>query len=163
MTDTNPYSAPDADLATKNTGSGNDQIKQALPRFTTWAVVGLSIITMGIYAVYWLYSRTNTLNTLLPEANKVPSWLPTTGLILYILYFVLSFAAGVSEIFGSIFLLVVIAYIVVYIMWIYAFRKGMNTLTGSNKGDLLWIGGILTFFINIYYFQYKINQVHDHG
>ena len=167
MSDNNPYSAPDADLAVESTGSSIDKVKQ-FPRFTTWAVVGLTMITLGIYAFYWLYSRTKMLNNLLPE-NKVAAWLPIGTLVAYVIYFLLSFAplvmgspdlmaatAGLSAVFS-------IVYMVLFIIWVYAFRNRLNILSGSNKGDMFWLGGILTFFINVYYFQYKINQMHDHG
>ncbi|MCK5901791.1 MAG: DUF4234 domain-containing protein [Cocleimonas sp.] len=160
----NPYATPTANLQSKSTDKA--PVKQ-FPRFTTWAVVGLSIITMGIYTIYWLYSRTQILNTLLPE-NKIPSWLTTSSLIVFFLYLVMSFAPlannGVMPNGMDAFSLVInLAYIVLFITWAFSFRSRLNTLSGSNKGDLFWLGGILTFFINVYYFQYRINQIHDHG
>ncbi len=166
MATVNPYLAPDADLSVETTGSSTDKIKQ-LPRFTTWAVFGLGSITMGGYAIYWLYSRTKTLNGLLSE-NKIPAWLPTATLVSYAVNIVSSFAplamssnpelammaAGVSVISS-------IVYIVLFIMSVFAFRKRINILSESTKGDSSWLGGILTFFLNVYYFQYKINQMHD--
>lgn len=169
MSDNNPYSAPDADLAVKNTGSGVAKVKE-FPRFTTWAVVGLSIITLGIYTFYWLYSRTKILNRLLPE-NKIAGWLPIAAIVTLIAYYVVSIAVPflasaspeLAAGLGGLSLIVNIAYIVFYLMWVFGFRSRLNQLSGSNKGDIFWLGGILTFFINVYYFQYKINQMHDHG
>lgn len=167
MSDNNPYTAPDADLAVESTGSAVDKVKQ-FPRFTTWAVVGLTLITMGIYAFYWLYSRSKMLNRQIPE-NKIPAWVIIGSLVTYVLYMIAAYvplflgdpeimmaAAGISGILG-------IAYFVLFIVWIYSFRNRLNILSGSSKGDMFWLGGILTFFINVYYFQYKINQMHDHG
>ena len=162
MTDINPYSAPDADLEVESTGSGVDKVKQ-LPRFTTWAVVGLTIITLGIYAFYWLFSRTKMLNKLLPE-NKIAGWLPITTLLLYIVNLLSSYAPlGITNpdivlITSVVSMVTRILYLIFLIIWIYAFRNRLNQLSGSSKGDLFWLGGILTFFINVYYFQYKLNN-----
>ena len=169
MSDNNPYSAPDADLAVETTGSGVDKVKE-FPRFTTWAVVGLSIITLGIYTFYWLWSRTKILNRLLPE-NKISGWLPITAVLTVIVYYIVAFATPflasaspeLGAALGGLGVIVNIAYIVFFLMWVFGFRKRLNQLSGSNKGDMFWLGGILTFFINVYYFQYKINQMHDHG
>jgi len=172
----NPYSAPEANLVNEATdGSGVAAIKQ-FPRFTTWAVVGLAFITLGIYGYYWLYSRTKILNKLIPE-NPIAKWLPVTTISLMLLYWVISLAPllfmggdmmdpSASSSMGGIMLiapLVNIAVLVLFLMWIFGFRSRINQITGAQKGNMFWLGGILTFFINVYYFQYKINEMHDKG
>lgn len=164
----NPYSAPDADLAVKSSGSGIDSIKE-IPRFTAWAVFGLSLITFGIYSYYWLYSRTTQLNNMSAPENRVASWLPITAVSLIAVSWILSFAPlasadlATSTAFSGISAIISIVYIVFYIMWIFAFRKALHALSGANKGDMFWLGGIMTFFFNTIYFQYKINQIHDNS
>jgi hypothetical protein len=171
MSDNNPYSAPDADLAVKNTDSGVEAVKK-LPRFTAWAVFGLSIITLGIYGYYWLYTRTKQLNSLSAPENKIASWLPTTTIAFTVLYWIMSFVPLAMEgmadptlvmIIGILSLVISIVYFVLYIMWIFAFRRCLTHLSGANKGEQFWLGGIMTFFFNVIYFQYKINQMHDKG
>jgi len=167
MSDSNPYSAPKADLAVKPSGGGIEKIKH-FKRFTAWGVFGLSLITYGIYTVYWLYSRTKILNELVPD-NKIADWIPST----LILTTLVSIGAGIVSggyvsavsvgIANSIYLLSTLAYLVLYIILIFAFRNRMNVLSDSHAGSKFWIGGIMTFFFNAIYFQYKINQVHDEG
>ncbi len=50
---------------------------------------------------------------------------------------------------------------VLNLVWAFKFRNRLNILSGSKKGDMFWLGGVLTFFFQIYYFQYKINEMHD--
>lgn len=162
----NPYVAPDANLAVENSGSGVDAVKQ-FPRFTAWAVFGLSVITLGLYGYYWLYSRTNTLNDLSANENKIASWLPITTIAVAVVYWIMSllpiFDPQMAGSLGIVSLVVSLTYIVLYLMWIFTFRSRLNLLSGANKGEAFWLGGIMTFFFNVIYFQYKINQMHDQG
>lgn len=162
MSSQNPYAAPKSDVVLPSTGSAIDKIK-TLPRFTTWAVLGLAIITMGIYPIYWLYSRTKRLNATLSEELKIPNWVVMGALTSYILYFVLTILSIFVPELAILGTLLVLVYFVLFIIWIYKFRGVINTLTDTKRGDTVWIGPILTFFINVYYFQYKINQIHDNS
>jgi len=149
-------------------GQGIEKIKQ-IKRFTTWGVVGLTIITIGIYFIYWLYTRTKVLNTQL-STNKIAGWLMAICIFLYVITFGLSYGplltsldAEMTATFAGMSLVASLINMVFILIWIYTFRNRINSLSGSNKGDKLWIGGILTFFISVYYFQYKVNQIHDEG
>jgi uncharacterized Tic20 family protein len=166
MSENNPYSTPSADLHVPLSDNSIEAIKK-IPRFSTWAVVGLSIITLGIYSYYWLYSRTKMLNSLLVDSNnKIPSGLTLSIIILAIINFFLSlyplFNAGqVSSAIDGLSMFISIIGVILFLVWAFSFRKRLNTLSNSQKGERFWLGGILTFLINVYYFQYKINQIHD--
>jgi fatty acid desaturase len=165
----NPYTAPDADLAVDNSSGSAGSVKE-FPRFTAWAVFGLSMITLGFYGYYWLYSRTTILNKLSTPENRIASWLPMTTIIVAVLYWILSFAPlfmgsspEIAVSVGLASLVISIAYMVFFLMWTFGFRKRLNLLSGANKGEAFWLGGFMTFFFNVIYFQYKINQMHDQG
>lgn len=160
MTDHNPYAAPETDVVKPSSDSNIEKIK-AIPRFTTWAVVGLTIITLGIYGFYWIYSRSKILNRGLSTDEKIPAWIIIGSLASYILYFLISIGSAFVPELSAIGAIIFIVYFVLYIIWIYSFRGKVNMLTATQRKDKFWIGPILTFFINIYYFQYKINQIHD--
>ena len=49
----NPYESPSAELIDKGSLGSINQFK----RFTAWGVFGLSMITLGIYPVYWLMRK----------------------------------------------------------------------------------------------------------
>ncbi len=85
----NPYSAPGTNVVTKQVNHNSGFIKQ-FKRFTTWGVIGLAIITLGVYLYYWMINRTKILNGLLPE-NRIPMWLPYTAIGLGILNLILVF------------------------------------------------------------------------
>ncbi len=158
------------DLSAASFSTGIAKIKE-IERLTTWAVFGLSMITFGFYTFFWLFSRTKILNQNLHEEDRIASWIPIVGIISFILYFTLSIAPvliissspelattlmGIGGMIG-------LVYIVMFLVWIFKFRSRLNLLSESNSGEKFWLGGILTFFANILYFQWKINQIHDHG
>jgi len=45
-----------------------------IPRFPTWSVLALAVLTLSLYVVYLLYSRTQVLNTVMPERRIVPAF-----------------------------------------------------------------------------------------
>lgn len=159
----NPYAAPASNVASDSLGQDVSKIK-AFKRFTTWGVIGLAIITLGIYGYYWMYSRTKILNTLIPE-NKVATWVVPAIIGLGAINLLISLLPFVSpELALSLSLislpLSLIGFVLV-VMWAFKFRNRLNIISGSSKGNVFWLGPILTFFFQLYYFQYKINQMHD--
>jgi len=162
----NPFEAPQANLETES--SGELSFINAFTRFTAWGVFGLSIITAGLYMYYWMFSRVKNLNTGLSSEQKIPSLLTNTVIATGIIYTIFAYAPGFVD--GSIVAVVAMAtlvfmviYMVTYLTWLFKFRNRLNILTGAKKGDQLWLGGIMTFFFNVIYFQYKINQIHDNS
>ena len=159
----NPYAAPASNVASDSLGQDVSKIK-AFKRFTTWGVLGLAIITLGIYAYYWMYSRTKTLNSLIPE-NKVAGWLVPVIIIMGVinllfsaLPFIAPEQAATIQMISAPFSIIAF---VLGLTWAFKFRNRLNIISGSSKGNVFWLGPILTFFFQLYYFQYKINQMHD--
>lgn len=165
MTDSieNPYAAPQADLEVQR-DSGDLSV---FPRFSTWWVLLLSIVTLGIYFFWWIYDRTRKLNTI--AENKVPM-----GLV--ISYIIISLSAAFlppvlissmlnnpqANVNGILFVsmlgnLLSLASLVLLEVWAFKFRNRLNTLTDS-QGQDTWAGGGMTFFFTGIYLSYKINQ-----
>lgn len=157
-------------LSAASSSAGISKIKE-IKRLTTWAVFGLTMVTFGFYTFFWLFSRTKILNQNLAEEDRIASWIPIVGVVSFILYLVLSIGPafmmssnlelattlmGIGGMTG-------LVYMVMFLVWIFKFRSRLNLLSESNSGEKFWLGGILTFFANILYFQWKINQIHDHG
>ncbi|WP_141235496.1 hypothetical protein [Pseudoalteromonas sp. NBT06-2] len=44
------------------------------------------------------------------------------------------------------------------ISWITMVRNRINTITGANKGDRLWLNPFITSIFHVIYMQHKINQ-----
>ncbi len=162
---------PENDLSVTSSSAGIEKIKE-IKRLSTWAVVAFAMISFGIYTFYWLFSRTKILNSNLPEDDRIASWIPIVGIVSFALYFILSIVPplflistnpelvsilmGVGGVIG-------LVYFVVFLVWIFKFRSRLNLLSGSTSGEKLWLGGVLTFILNVMYFQWKINQIHDYG
>ena len=69
----NVYAPPKADLELpRERGAENLDF----PRFSTWGVFALAVLTLSFYLIYWLYSRTKIMNHVLPEKNISMSKLP---------------------------------------------------------------------------------------
>ncbi|MCB1668603.1 MAG: DUF4234 domain-containing protein [Porticoccaceae bacterium] len=157
----NPYATPDSDLSTLKPGAGIS----IFDRFSTWGVFGLSVITLGIYMVYWLFSRTKQLNSVVE--NKISD----AFIVATVLCYIVNLFSGVLPYLGeggapNSFLtigvsLVAIAGNILFVVWAFKVRNRINEITNSQKGVATWCGPVLTFFFSCFYLQYKINQSLD--
>lgn len=150
----NPYSAPEASLDRPQ----ESQNLAGLKRFSTWGVLGLCIITLGIYSLYWLYSRTNQINNL--TDNKIGNNFVIVASILYIASTVVAYLPFFGVLNSTLIMVspfVSIGSMVIFYVWIYKLRNRLNQVTNS-AGQVTWCGPILTFFLTIFYLNYKINQ-----
>lgn len=133
-----------------------------LPSPSTWLVLFLGIITMGIYLIWWLYSRSVAVNRtsgatvigagytmVLPALYAVNLAISTTdgalALGLYEQYGMLSVALAVFNLGIGI----------ANIVWTFEVRKHLRVLCG----DSVRIGPVLTFFIGPLYLNYKIREI----
>ncbi|MEI8642978.1 DUF4234 domain-containing protein [Pseudoalteromonas sp. Hal040] len=149
----NIYEAPEAELTQQNNG-GNKPILN-FERFSAWGVFFLSLFTLGIYGVFWLVSRTNQANTL--AKHKVSQNLVYGYIALYVINIGLAFTSipeGLSAI-------VSLASFVVGIVLVFSLRTSIKELINEGSNEPVHLGGILTFFFNVIYFQYKINEAID--
>ena len=153
----NPYSSPATELV-DHRGSGIGQFK----RFSAWGVLGLTVITFGIYYMYWFFSRSNRLNQFYPhKINPVFIW---GSLATYIIYMV--FSNLVEQLADRPELLVAgaiasFAYLILYVGWVFAFRNRLIEMAREDGNTEFKIGPVMTFFFQALYLQYKINEYHD--
>ena len=150
----NIYSMPESDLLI-DTGKSTDVFE----RFNTWYTIGLSIITLSFYMPYWLYTRSKSLNQIVD--NKISSLFINTVITLY----VLSFLIGIGEVFYEnieIYSIVStftnLAANILFIVCVFRFR---NRLQNEVADPQVKVGIVLTFFFQIFYLQYKINELID--
>lgn len=147
-----------------------EKIKK-IKRISTWLVFFLSIVTVGFYTFYWLYKRTIIVNQSLDKEDRISTWLPIVTIVSAVLYLILTIvplvfffsinpdAASIMISMGTFFSFI---YMIGFLVWLFKFRSRLNILSGSTSGEQFWLGGIFTFFFNILYFQWKINQMHDY-
>lgn len=152
----NPYQTPTAEVMEAGKG-GLDGI---LPRFSAWAVFGLTVITLGLYMYYWMYVRTRALNRHVSNPIGQPFMIITSALMLcsWASNFVSQVAPGVGAVMG----LTGLVGTVMFVIWLYQLRGRLHQVQRLSQGQPLWIGPVLTFFLTVIYLQYKINQSLDH-
>lgn len=178
MTDTSesPYAVPQADLEVQRDPGD----LSTLPRFSTWLVLLLSIVTLGFYCLWWIFDRTRKFNSI--SEDKVSMRL----VISYIVIVLMSVVAFLSiskyaptttisgfqadaDIKNSVNSLLILSSVVMLFwlfntisfilleIWAFKFRNRLNSLTHSH-GQKTWAGGVMTFFFTVLYMSYKINQ-----
>ncbi|GKW51975.1 DUF4234 domain-containing protein [Pseudoalteromonas shioyasakiensis] len=149
----NIYEAPEAELTQQNNG-GNKPILN-FDRFSAWGVFFLSLITLGIYAIYWLVSRTNKANAL--AKHQVNQNLVYGYIALYVINIAVAFTS-IPEVFSSI---ISIITFIVGLVFIFSLRASLKELINEGSNEPVHLSGILTFFFYAIYFQYKINEAID--
>lgn len=159
MNDTanSPYASPSADLIEKN--KNNKNILE-FKRFSAWGVFGLSVITIGIYPVYWLWTRAETINTL-HDRKITKAWLialVATTILSTILGFM-----GDNTVILSASLILSLAYLVTYIVVLFKARNNLQDIMNAGGGETYKLNPVLTFFANVIYLQYKTNECIDHN
>jgi magnesium-transporting ATPase (P-type) len=154
---TNPYASPSAEVIDESAGSID-----ALPRFSTWYVVLLSIVTFGIYTLYWLYSRVGKLNFAIE--NKVPMALIHGYLLLTVVSWFLQISGVLGSTLdeGTIGLLNGVISLVSFVLYYMVVYKMRNRICDELLKAPRW-SGLLTFLLSMLYLNYKINEAHDNA
>lgn len=126
---------------------------------SVWLVLFLSIITAGIYAIFWLRRQSLIINRLRPDL-KLSVVYANSVLVFAFLRTGLDFAGGLSEsesidtwakisdrFFGL--LLLFLSFQV---------RAGLNSMLRVPKRDFYSFSGVYTWLFSVTYLQYKLNQ-----
>lgn len=159
----NPYATPEADLIA-NTGSEKD-LSNTFVRFGWGWTLLLALITNGIYSMYWIYTRTTAINNVVDK--KISSTLVgayiVSSLILISADIYMRFNSTPVDIFWAFFGIAALVYVVSIITWIFTFRARLNDMIDAGELNTSRLGPVLSFFFNIIYFQFKINQAIDNS
>lgn len=147
--ESNPYRTPESDVSLVDPDSGIKNFE----RFSAWAVFGLTIITLGIYPIYWMYTRSQTLNTFYHD--KISPVLLTA----FVIFVIVSFFSGMFEptemsLVGAL-AIVNVVYTVLYLTVLFKLRNRLNDLVEDN------INPVITFFGSAIYLQYAVNKSID--
>lgn len=148
------YKAPEASLETGTDSSGVHNFE----RFSAWGVFGLSLITLGIYPAYWLYTRSKRVNSF--HHNKISMGLLNTFIAAVIVSFIIGFlieAVDLGDAFLMLSGLLQILYFILYLVVLFTFRSRLKEITGAK------VNPVLTFFAAAIYLQYKINKCIDNS
>lgn len=135
---------------------------QCLPRFSAWGVLGLTIVTLGLYYIYWLFTRTKIINQV--HSDKIPAGVVSTVLGLLLINIIVSFYSGMYpenldyQLYAN---LSSIAYSLSNLYWVFSVRNRIHQMSQAEKQGGFWLSGIMTFFFQVLYMQYKINEYID--
>ena len=153
---TNIYQSPASELET-----GTLSLKD-LPRFSAWWVFLLSIVTLYFYAYYWLYSRSTTLNGIIPERIIPPAFMVFTIVFsigtwildLADLYFDFGLQSELWSTPASLMSNILI------IVWSFMIKSRLTQQFYIEDIDIK-VGGLGTFILGPIYLANRINHARD--
>jgi hypothetical protein len=161
MTEQNPYSAPESNLDTPKAITGTSKI-HIFDRFGSLIVFLLSGLTLNLYMIFWLHNRTTKLNTIADKKISIVLLyvMLVTGVVTFMMIVIPeSFFEG-SMILTTAILIALPIYAVTYFIILYKIRARLINILNDDiaEEEHVHVGVIMTFFFNVIYLQYKINQ-----
>lgn len=132
---------------------------QALPRVSVWAVLVLSIISLGLYYTYWLFTRTQIINRVTDRPISMILVHSVLGLLM--LNLIVSFVSGYNpenEQYRQLAGIIGLSYSLLNLFWVFTLRQRLHKMTQAGERSLFWINGLWTFLFQVLYLQFKINE-----
>ncbi|MGI9332063.1 MAG: DUF4234 domain-containing protein [Gammaproteobacteria bacterium] len=135
-----------------------------LPSPSTWLVFFLTVITAGIYMVWWLYNRSVAINRIL-GATAISFGYTAVVPALYAVSMLISvldgaLGLGLNEQAGAASLMLGLFQLgvnIAFIFWAFAVRKHLRVLFS----DRVHVGPVMTFFFGSLYLNYKIREAKE--
>lgn len=156
----NVFEAPQAELSEQS----SDKPIANFERFSAWWVFLLSIVTAGIYPLWWFYSRGQTMSANAKDYKLNMLWIYLT-IVLFLFITVLDIIQAENTAVVLISGVVAIVYLVAYIVAVFSLRRALRDIINQGDKDsyepIGFLSGLLTFFFAPIYLQYKINQAID--
>ena len=141
----------------------SNTIAREFPRQHVLVVIGLSIITLGIYAPILLQRHSEIIKRLLPE-NRIENWcfpLYLTTLIMRIVLVIPALLLDNPVILEALIDLVDLINISVGVIWLFKIRDCMVVLFKTSPGRGSWYNAFWTFIFGVLYLQFKINRAQE--
>ena len=150
----NPYKTPEAHLAQPT----NDKSILSFSRFSAWWVFALTIVTFGIYPYFWMYSRTQIINS--QHNNKISSILTVSFLVGTLFSYASSFF-GQSHAVNVAVMVITLVFLVLYIVLILKMRNRLQDIINRSSNTQYRLNRVLAIFFYAIYLQYKIKECID--
>lgn len=152
-----PYQAPTADL----TNDDNNNISlTGFKKLSTWYVLLYTILSLGLYIIYWLFSRTKILNEK-HYSNPVSDALMYSAIVIYLISYPLMLVeVFVPEEAAYVLTSQLISFVgnILLIVWTFKFRNRLNTYLNLEKSNTKYLGPVMTFFFQTLYLSFKLNE-----
>jgi hypothetical protein len=154
----NPYAPPNAALILEPQSDLIGELKSQ----STWVLVGLGLITYGIYFAHYSARQSKILNRHLGTSAHIPGVLIVA--FMFVSYVSLLFFPTIF-LFEENHLLVLIGDVIdlvwfsLILIWGFYARNKFNKLVCTSSADDRWLSAFWTFLFTPYYFNYKINKI----
>lgn len=142
----------------------NRELIQKLKDQSTWRLLGLGIITYGVYYAHYIKWQTDKINSRLDKDTAISSAFITSLFIisyisaaLFIPYIIVDEGHPVELISSAADLL----WAIMFIVWGFKVRNRVNSLCSLQRGTNKWFHGFWTFLFTPLYFNYKVNQLNE--
>ena len=129
---------------------------------STWRLLGLGIITYGVYYAYYIQKQSKIINNYLDHGNKISMGLVNSIMIMSYISLVLFFAylfvdeghpvAKISTLFDRV-------WGIMLIVWGFKARNRVNSHCDLESESEDWFHGLWTFLFSPLYFNYKVNSI----
>ena len=130
------------------------------PRKHLGWMIALSLLTLGLYVIFWMVSRASIMNA----RSEYPI---SSGLItMTVIFTLISVAALVgSFVFYDeyslklLYIVTLLVTMICMVVLIFKIRDRLNVMTESHSDDRVYLNGLQTFLFSSFYVQYKINEI----
>ena len=132
----------------------------------TWRLLGLGVITYGIYFAYYIKRQTDKINIHLDEDTAISNGFISSIFVMSILSAALSIlyvmvpyghpVLAVSDVVDRI-------STIMWLVWGFKARNRVHAVCSFNKDNKSWFHGFWTFLFTPLYFNYKVNQLNEYS
>jgi hypothetical protein len=140
------------------------QILNKLTRQSTFAIFILSILTLGLYQVYYMQTLTKLLNEELPENERIETGtiaLLWAAVIVSALIRLIELFDELSPTTALFDLLLRFGVLVALSVWQFAWRKRFYAVTDTPKGHAIEFEGLYILLFGSLYINAKLNSFRD--
>jgi hypothetical protein len=129
---------------------------------STWRLLGLGIITYGVYFAYYVKRQTTKINEMVDERERISMGFVNAILVMSYISLILFFAyiavddghpvEKASNIFDYVLGIMLL-------VWGFKARNRLNSIYEISTNDKEWFHGFWTFLFTPMYFNYKVNCI----
>ena len=129
---------------------------------STWKLLGLALITYGVYLAHYIKTKTAVINEHCEADQRISDSFVTFIIVINYLSLALLFPYLFVEETHPIAVLSALVDVVCSVTWIvwgFKARNRMNVILSASKADKEWFHGLWTFLFTPLYFNIKINRL----
>ena len=139
---------------------------EKLKEQNTWRLLGLGIITYGVYFAYYIKRQTDKINTHLDEDTAISHGFIGSIFVMFYLsaalliaYIIVPYGHPVEAV--SDFADIICG--IMLLVWGFKARNRVNAVCSFNSNIKRWFHGFWTFLFTPLYFNYKVNQLNENS